>query len=125
MKLKKQDTILICGLLGGSLLLGSALALGRTDGDTVIVRISGETIAEFSQSRNTEYRIEGANGGMNALVIQDGEVWLEDASCPDQLCVHQGHIRHAGESIICLPNEVVVAIEGKTEGSAAPDIVAS
>ncbi len=125
MKLKKQDTFFICGLLAGSLLFGSALALGRTDGETVVVRVSGEMVAEFSQNRDTVYRIEGVNGEINVLTIQDGEVWLEDANCPDQLCVHQGHIRHAGESIICLPHEVVIAIEGNTEVRSTLDIVAS
>ncbi len=112
MKLKKQDTILISGLLAGSLLLGTALALGRTEGSTVVVSVEGEQVAAFSLQEDTTYCIEGVNDGHNDLVIQDGEVWLEDADCPDRLCVNQGSIRYAGESIICLPNKVSVTIVG-------------
>ena len=34
------------------------------------------------------------------------------ADCPDKLCVHQKAVSRDGESIICLPNKVVVSIEG-------------
>ena len=34
-----------------------------------------------------------------------------EADCPDQLCVHQKKISMNHESIICLPNRVVVEIE--------------
>ena len=34
------------------------------------------------------------------------------ADCPDQLCIHQGPIHIQGETIVCLPNRVVVEITG-------------
>ena len=35
-----------------------------------------------------------------------------EASCPDQVCVRQRAVQYAGESIVCLPNKLIVAIEG-------------
>ncbi|KAI4447103.1 hypothetical protein C823_001622 [Eubacterium plexicaudatum ASF492] len=32
------------------------------------------------------------------------------ADCPDQLCVHQKAISGQGETIVCLPNKIVVEI---------------
>ena len=40
---------------------------------------------------------------------------MEEADCPDLLCVHQKAISKEGESIICLPNKVVVTIRGGEE----------
>ena len=38
-----------------------------------------------------------------------------DASCPDQLCVDQNEISFDKESIICLPNKVVLTVISDTE----------
>ena len=38
---------------------------------------------------------------------------MEEADCPDRLCMRRGAIRYAGDSIICLPNKVVVEISGE------------
>ena len=40
---------------------------------------------------------------------------MESADCPDQICVRQKAISKEGESIICLPNKVVVSIVGGEE----------
>ncbi|HIU48220.1 MAG TPA: NusG domain II-containing protein, partial [Candidatus Avimonoglobus intestinipullorum] len=48
--------------------------------------------------------------GTNTVVIHDGEVYMESADCPDQLCVKQGKIHDAGRDIVCLPNRVVVSV---------------
>ena len=48
-------------------------------------------------------------------MIENGSVVMEWADCPDQLCVNHRSISRDGESIICLPNRVVVSIEG-TDG---------
>lgn len=124
MKLKRQDIFLLAGLLAIFLVLGAVLLLTRENGATVVVRVAGEETAIFRLDETTTYVIDGANGGTNELVIENGEVWLKDASCPDQLCVHQGKIRYVGESIICLPNKISVTIEGEPEENGV-DVIAT
>ena len=48
----------------------------------------------------------------NKVVIEDGEVWMEEADCPDKLCISQGKISKPGQTIICLPNKTMVTITG-------------
>lgn len=50
----------------------------------------------------------------NILVIKDGAADMITADCPDQICVKHTPISNAGETIICLPNKVVVTIESLT-----------
>ena len=85
--------------------------------------IAGGTAGGRALDKDTKYTIHGVNGGTNELVIADGQVWLEEASCPDKLCVHQGKIQYAGQSIICLPNQVSVTIEDEQDKNGV-DVVA-
>ena len=50
------------------------------------------------------------NGGTNTVQIENGKVKMAAANCPDQICVHQKAISRNGESIICLPNKIVLKI---------------
>ncbi len=63
----------------------------------------------------------------NKVVIKDGKVQMEDASCHNHVCIRQGKIKRNNQSIVCLPNRVVVRIvagnnqgldneEGQSEG---------
>ena len=40
---------------------------------------------------------------------------MEDADCPDQICVNHRAISRDEESIICLPNQTIVTIRGGEE----------
>lgn len=53
--------------------------------------------------------------GYNLVEIGDGEVWVVEASCPDELDVKQGKISKSGEIIVCLPNKLVIEIKGTDE----------
>ncbi|MBQ1947168.1 MAG: NusG domain II-containing protein [Clostridia bacterium] len=46
------------------------------------------------------------------VVIENGEVYVEEAVCPDHLCEKHAPIRQAGRSIVCLPSQIVVSLEG-------------
>ena len=46
----------------------------------------------------------------NTIRIAPGEIRMLSADCPDQICVHQRNISKNGETIICLPNKVVVTV---------------
>lgn len=123
--MKKQDYLLIAALLAVSLVLMLVFRLAKAPGAQVVVRVSGEVIATYSLDEDRCQVIEGKNGGTNTLVIQDGTVCLSEATCPDLLCVHQGTISREGESIVCLPNQVVVEVQEETEGEEASyDILA-
>lgn len=111
----RNDILLIAGLCAVGLAILLVLSLGSRDGTKVLVRVDGEVTSSFPLDRPQEYTIQTRDGGVNELRIGDGAVWLESANCPDCLCVKQGKIRHAGESIICLPHSVVVEIFGRDE----------
>ena len=55
------------------------------------------------------------NGGSNTLVIENGEAWVSEANCPDKSCMGMGKISRNGEFIACLPNRVIIVIEGGEE----------
>lgn len=84
-------------------------------GNRVIVTVDGKMYQEFSLDQNGVFVIIGANGGTNLLKIEDGFADVTDASCPDKLCVHQKSVHYNGETIVCLPNKVVVEIISEIE----------
>ena len=89
---------------------------GDKGGKWVVITVSGEEYATLPLNENRELVIPGENGFDNLLIIKDGYADIAEANCPDKICVHQRKIRYKGETIVCLPNRVVVSIEGGEEG---------
>ena len=103
--------ILALLILAGVLFFG--LRSGEEQGASVVVLLNGEEAARYPLGRNGSYSL---NGGTNTLVIEDGYAWLSEAECPDQICVHMGKIHLDGQLIVCLPNGVIVTVEGGEDG---------
>ncbi len=122
-KLRKADLLLLAAALVFGAVLVAVLLL-RSPGGTVQVRVAGAITAGYPLDVDASYTITGVNGGTNLLVIEDGAARIEEASCPDGVCVHTGRIRRNGQSIVCLPNQVVVEIVSDTENSSGVDITA-
>jgi hypothetical protein len=126
LKLKKADILLIGGIIAFGCVLGLVILLTQHKGNIVQVRVDGTIIENLQMTDNLTYEINGVNGGTNLLIIQDGEAWVEEASCPDGLCKNMGKISQVGQSVICLPNKVVVEIldkEGEVSGTPDVDII--
>ncbi len=49
--------------------------------------------------------------GENVLLVSHGEIAVERADCPDQVCVRQGAISESLIPIVCLPHRLVIQIE--------------
>ena len=123
-KLRKADLLLLAAALVFGAVLAAVLLLRASGCGTVEVRVAGTVTAGYPLDRDASYTITGANGGTNLLVIEDGAARIEEASCPDGVCVHTGRIRRNGQSIVCLPNQVVVEIVSETENSSGVDMTA-
>lgn len=114
--MKKRDLILLSALL--ILALGLYLMTLRSqEGSTVTVRVSGKTVLERPLAMSGRYEIPLEDGQKNVIRIENGAVYMEEANCRDQLCVHQGKIRNRAKNIVCLPHNLVVSLEtGRTGG---------
>lgn len=76
-----------------------------------VVTIDGTEYGRFPLTQEITERIEQPDGSYNVLVIHDGKADVTAASCPDAICVYHKKISMKNESIVCLPNRVVVEIK--------------
>lgn len=107
------DIILIAILLVIGLSVFLISYLNRTDGAVARVSVGGVTVAEYPLTVDGVFYL---NGGTNVLVIEDGVAYISEANCPGyQDCVEMGKIRYVGETIVCLPNQLIVEIVGEGE----------
>ena len=114
---------LVLALVGGGLALFFWYA--RPSAATVDVRVGGQVRASYPLAEDRVVTVKGVGGGTNVLHIEKGEAWLSAATCPDRLCVKQGKIHRDGESIICLPNQVVIELcTGAEKKGGEPDGIA-
>ena len=111
--LRKKDLVWIAVILcvaGLTVLVHTFV--GGVGANRVTVKIEGAIEGTYSLSENQEIEI---NGGTNRLQIKNGEASMIWADCPDQLCVHQKPVSLNHETIICLPNKVVVEVESSSD----------
>ena len=116
----KNDIILVSVVIGVILLAILGILLFRTEGNTVKVTVDGKTFGEYSLNVDRTVEIK-SEFGSNLLVIKDGKAYVEQASCPDGICSSHQPIHYDGQSIICLPNKVVVLIND--QNTIQPDII--
>ena len=77
----------------------------QINGEEVKKIIFDEDIVGKTFPINSEY-------GYNLIEIGDEEVRVIEADCPDKIDVRQGYISKIGETIVCLPNKMIVEIKG-------------
>ncbi len=52
--------------------------------------------------------------GLTSIRINPNGVWVLDSPCRNKLCQRMGRIKNAGAVLACVPNGIVVRIEGAT-----------
>ncbi len=103
--LRKADIILFLALclLGAVLTVWSVRTAAASSGAEVIITIDGAEYGRYSLDSDT--------------------VHMEEASCKNQICVHQGIINASGQMIVCLPNGVIAEIRAADSSQAEYDAV--
>lgn len=83
----------------------------------VQVDVNNRTEALLPISEDGEFTFKNIySEGENVVHIQDGKVSMHSATCPDQVCVHQGEIAPPTiVPIVCMPNVVYVSILERSE----------
>ena len=111
--IQKRELILVAAILViAGLLSGIFYVRNRKPAEQVVVTVDGNVVATLDLHKDADMVIDGY-GGTDHLIIKDGYASITEASCPDKVCVRTGKIHRSGELIVCLPNRVVITIEGE------------
>ena len=145
--IRKADIILFIVLVIIGLAASAALTLSHGEagsGAKVIIESGGDLYARYPLAEDRTVIVpapkqnavdapaaDPANTASaqydyyNVVVISGGTVSVTEASCKNQVCVKHGAISRPGESIVCLPNRMVVRIENSLEEGGGYDSVTS
>ena len=63
---------------------------------------------DLATAENQEFRISTKDGGYNLIQIQDHQICIAEADCPDQTCVNTGILKSQGLPIVCLPHKIII-----------------
>ena len=115
---KKADIILLIVLVVIGLLASVYIAASKSGGDTVIIEQNGKLYGKYSLYQDAEIDVIATDSIRSDVhvSISGGTAKVTKSGCQNQVCVRHNAINSVGESIICLPNKVVVRIEGKGGG---------
>lgn len=116
MKKFKNDLILIGSIiLLAVLLLIGIYSSGEKDNLVAYVYHNNEivlTIDLTSLEEETIYIVEGDVHSVTIVASNKG-IRISEAGCKDNVCVNQGIINNSAQTITCLPNRIVIKLEGK------------
>ncbi len=117
MRLRVFDALILAA--GLVLVTGTALvfyAPGSGTPRAVVIGSEGEWIFPLDVDR--EVRVAGPLGE-TVILIEGGAARIEDSPCPNKTCAAAGALSHPGQWSACLPNKVLLRIEG---GGGSDDI---
>lgn len=129
LKKRKKDLIFIFSLLIVAvflLLIQRVYGNAQGEADMIKITVDQKLYGTYDLNKNQTITIQN-DSGINTIQIQNKEVWMEEADCPDGYCKEQGHISKNKQTIVCLPHKLVVEISDDSEKSESDsvDIIAN
>lgn len=110
-KFSRKDFHILCAVAG--ILIVFCLIFSfffQKNGKEIEITVNGNLYGTYSLSRDKLINVSTNNGVSNKVQIKNHCAYMEYADCPDLLCEKQGKISKINESIVCLPNQVVVTV---------------
>lgn len=118
----KNKVKMIYIILGAVFIIAAAETIwifSRPVGRIVRITSEGEIVAEFDLLTAKNEMIEvTSSSGRNVVKIEDGEVFVSEADCPDGTCVKMGKLG-GGMPIVCLPHRLIIEFVGGENDAAA------
>ncbi|MDN5475068.1 MAG: NusG domain II-containing protein, partial [Lactococcus lactis] len=71
---------------------------------------SGKVIKTFNLNKNQTWTYRDKDGDYNKIQVKNGEIAVVEANCKDQIDVQRGYISKTGETIVCLPHNLVIEV---------------
>lgn len=121
--MKRGDLVLISILLVAALIFLVPRWVGENESEknhniplTATITVDGQLYKTVELTEEEQIiRIE-TDHGLNVLKVHDYGIEMIEADCPDEVCLTFGFVDKKNQSIVCLPNKVLVEVEGASGG---------
>ncbi|MBT5550116.1 MAG: NusG domain II-containing protein [Nitrospina sp.] len=114
MKFNRYDKLLIVLLAIFNVGLFYYFGTGFNKGDWVVIQVEEKNVARFPLGADRVVQVEGPLG-TTEVEISRGRARIVRSPCKLKVCIKSGYIQYADRLSACLPNKVVVRIEGETQ----------
>lgn len=115
--MKKGDKILIFIILAILIIasINHIFLYNKSDDLTVLIYQNNELVGEYPFSNESTITLNSNESSddfdYNIININNNNVTMIEATCSDELCVKTPSISRNQQSIVCLPNKVLVKLE--------------
>ena len=113
LQLTRADKVLITILLAFNLFLFSGVDFSTRQGDWVVIEVDQKEVARLALAENRVLHVTGPLGETE-VEVKDGQARIRRSPCSKKLCIKSGFIQYADRFSACLPNRVVVRIQGNS-----------
>lgn len=107
---KVFDFVILIIFLASILFAASLIFSKKSDSKTLIVQTHEGKFA-YAMDGSTRLEFTGLIGKSH-IAVEDGKAWFEDSSCENKICVEAGKISRPNQWAACLPNGIIIYIEG-------------
>lgn len=106
------DRVLLAVMLLTGIASFSFARLALKRGEAAAVYVGDRLVMRRSLATAGDYNITGKLGTM-ALRAANNSICVVHSNCREKICIRQGAISRRGEAIVCVPNHLIVTIEGQ------------
>ena len=78
-------------------------------------------VESVNLSEKTQKKIVTGENSSVVIIAENGKIYFEKSSCPDNVCVESGELYKNGDFTACLPEKVIIKVSGVKDKS--PDAI--
>ena len=102
--------------------LSFSLLLLQSSGARVVVSSDDRIIFVAPLNKDQRVELEGPLG-ITVLQIESGTARIISSPCSQKICIGMGAVSRTGDLLACVPNHLVVSIEGDGDGEEEYDFI--
>lgn len=121
--MKNFEKIVVSVILLLSIMSMGIMMISKTDHQDgiIVIQVDNKVVKEIALNYSSEIKTNefNFNGNIAYIESKNGSVRLLEMSkelCPNSICSDTGWIDQSYQSIVCLPNQIIITIEeGETD----------
>lgn len=118
-RLVNKTDFIIIGLIIAVMLFCFTFFSNRQNGILAEIYLNGKLIKSLSLDTDANFDLNSDNPEypLMGFSVENGSIFVSSADCHDKICMNTGKINGGYQTIVCLPNRIVVKINDNNTNS--------